>query len=91
MKFPQKCLTIFVFAACSTVAATAVYAEACTYNEALMAFQKGNVVRGQALLSMAAKDGDQRAIALFAELQEALKSDNPTDALDVVLADLNRK
>jgi len=91
MKFSQKCLTIFVFAACTTVATTAVYAEACTYNEAMMAFQQGNVVRGQALLSMAAKDGDQRAIALFAELQEALKSDNSTDVLDIVLADVNRK
>ena len=35
---------------------------ACTYSEAVMAYNGGNLVRGQALMKMAAKDGDQRAV-----------------------------
>jgi hypothetical protein len=68
----HRLLKIMVFTS-AALSASAVNAEACTYNEALMAFQQGNTVRGQALLSMAAKDGDQRAAALFSALQEALK------------------
>ena len=44
-----------------------VYAEVCTYNEAIMALKQGNTVRGTALLKMAANDGDQRAIHFLAE------------------------
>ena len=44
----------------STLMASGVHA-ACTYNEAIMAFNSGNLVRGQALMRMAARDGDQRA------------------------------
>ena len=39
---------------------------ACTYSEAVMAFNNGNLVRGQALMKMAAKDGDQRAVRFLA-------------------------
>ena len=39
---------------------------ACTYSEAVMAFNNGNLVRGQALMNMAAKDGDQRAVRFLA-------------------------
>ena len=65
-----------------------VSAEACTYNEALMAFQQGNIVRGQTLLSMAAKDGDQRAIKLFSSLQDVVQDgdDNAVAALRTLLA-----
>jgi len=35
---------------------------ACTYNEAMMAFNNGNQIRGQALMRMAARDGDDRAV-----------------------------
>ena len=35
---------------------------ACTYGEAVMAFNNGNLVRGQALMKMAARDGDPRAV-----------------------------
>lgn len=67
--------------------ATAVYAEACTYNEALMAFQQGNAARGQALMSMAAKDGDERAVALFAALRESLGNEyDAEDAMHMALA-----
>ena len=48
-------------------------AQACTYNEALLAFQQGNVLRGQALLAMAVKDGDRRASALFAILNDVVQ------------------
>ncbi len=40
---------------------TQAYAAACTYNEAILALEQGNQVRGLALLNMAARDGDQRA------------------------------
>ncbi len=49
----------------STLLASGVHA-ACTYNEAIMAFNNGNLVRGQALMRMAARDGDQRAMNFLA-------------------------
>ena len=76
-----------LFGIAATIAAFAVHAEACTYNEALMAFQQGNTVRGQALLRMAAKDGDQRAVAMFAAMKETLASDyDAEDAMRMLLA-----
>lgn len=39
---------------------------ACTYGEAVMAFQADNSVRGLALMKMAAKDGDERAVQYLA-------------------------
>ena len=38
-----------------------VFAEACSYQEAIMALQQGNQVRGLALMRMASADGDVRA------------------------------
>ena len=38
-----------------------VQAGACTYREAIMAFERGNTHRGMALMQMAGKDGDRRA------------------------------
>ena len=38
-----------------------VMAEACTFREALMAIEKGNTVRGMALMRMASRDEDLRA------------------------------
>lgn len=49
----------------STLLASGLHA-ACTYNEAIMAFDNGNLVRGQALMRMAARDGDQRAMHFLA-------------------------
>jgi hypothetical protein len=46
------------------------YAEACSYNEAILAFKNGNEIRGSALLNMAARDGDQRAIKYLASRQK---------------------
>ena len=40
---------------------------ACTYGEAVMAFNNGNLVRGQALMKMAARDGDPRAVRFLAK------------------------
>lgn len=37
------------------------HAEACTYREAMMALERGNVDRGMALMRMASRDGDLRA------------------------------
>jgi hypothetical protein len=42
-------------------------AEACTYREALMALERGNVDRGLALMRMASRDGDQRAESYLRE------------------------
>ena len=44
----------------------AVLAEACSYREALMAFEQGNPVRGMALMRMASNDGDKRATDFLA-------------------------
>ncbi len=38
-----------------------VYAGSCAYREAMMALEKGNEVRGLALMRMASRDGDSRA------------------------------
>ena len=46
-----------------------VQAEACSYNEALLAFLQGNTVRGNALMKMAASDGDERAAHFLASLK----------------------
>lgn len=40
---------------------TNAYAAACTYDEAILALQQGNALRGLALIRMAARDGDIRA------------------------------
>ena len=45
------------------------YADACTYGEAIIAFEQGNATRGTALMDMAAKDGDQRAVKYLANVK----------------------
>ena len=42
-----------------------VGAEACSYREALIAYENGNQRRGDALMKMAANDGDSRAVAFL--------------------------
>lgn len=49
---------LLVFSACWS---SLLWAEACSYREALIAYQQGNLVRAQALMKMAANDGDPRA------------------------------
>ena len=49
---------------------------ACTYSEAVMAFNNGNLVRGQALMTMAARDGDQRAVRFLVSNDVIDKQDN---------------
>jgi hypothetical protein len=45
---------------------TAIQAGACTYREAIMAMERGNMVRGMALMRMASRDGDGRAVRYLA-------------------------
>ncbi len=47
-----------------------VYAGSCAYREAMMALEKGNAVRGLALMRMASRDGDHRAEHYLRELDE---------------------
>jgi hypothetical protein len=53
-----QALGIFLLLAVSA----ASQAGACTYREAIMAMERGNTVRGIALMRMASRDGDDRAI-----------------------------
>ena len=56
-----------------------VMAEACSYREAIMAFERGNDVRGMVLMQMASRDGDVRAteyLALSFPRQEPVLSAN---------------
>jgi len=63
---------------------------ACTYNEAVMAFNNGNLVRGQALIRMAARDGDQRAMRFLASYDRNLdQSGNAGKSLSELLLVLN--
>lgn len=45
-----------------------LFAESCTYNEAKLALERGNQIRGMSLMEMAAKDGDKRAIQYISSL-----------------------
>jgi hypothetical protein len=77
-----------------TVLVSNVYAEACTYSEAMMAFKSDNLVRGEALMKMAARDGDPRAVAYLAssaeELdQSAMSSKSLQDSLIQISASTN--
>jgi len=51
-----------IFTVFGTALLSANVHAACTYNEAMMAFNNGNQIRGQALMRMAARDGDERAV-----------------------------
>jgi len=55
----MKFLTTFIFLTCFS---STILAEACTYKEALLAFENNNERRGVTLMRMAAIDGDVRAI-----------------------------
>ncbi|WP_455222146.1 hypothetical protein [Kaarinaea lacus] len=57
--FKTANVIIIVF---GTVLMSANLHAACTYNEAVMAFNNGNQIRGHALMKMAARDGDERAV-----------------------------
>ena len=57
---------------------------ACTYSEAVMAFNNGNLVRGQALMKMAARDGDQRAVRFLAK-NDVNNDQNKGEALSELL------
>jgi len=52
----------------SSLGSGAIFAQACTYDEAIMALKQGNQTRGFALLRMAARDGDQRATHKLAQI-----------------------
>ena len=69
-----RLFNILALMTCLAACMSFARAEACTYNEALLAFKQGNLIRGQALLDMAVKDGDRRAITLFAALKESVQN-----------------
>lgn len=56
-------LLISVLLMLSVTLSARLAAEACTYSEGLQAYQNGNEIRGDALMRMAATDGDKRALA----------------------------
>ena len=57
-----------------------VQAGACTYREAIMAFERGNTYRGMALMQMARKDGDQRASDYLALKGQRFEGETPTNS-----------
>ena len=74
----------------SVLLASSANAEACTYNEAMMALNNGNLVRGQTLMRMAARDGDQRAMVFLASLERKMnQSKGAGNALHDTLAVLS--
>jgi len=64
------------------------YADACTYGEAVIAFKQGNTTRGTALMNMAAKDDDQRALKYLASIQQPDKA--PVIKADSQIAFVNK-
>ncbi len=54
-------LTLLLVLVGSLPSVSEVYADSCAYREAMMALDKGNAVRGLALMRMASRDGDRRA------------------------------
>jgi len=54
-------LTLLLVLVGSLPGISEVYAGSCAYREAMMALEKGNDVRGLALMRMASQDGDHRA------------------------------
>jgi hypothetical protein len=58
---------------------------ACTYSEAVMALNNGNLVRGQALMKMAARDGDQRAVRFLVSNDVIDKHDNGNAISEMLL------
>ena len=74
MKATQKLILFLLLAGMSG----SVYsAGACTYREAIMALERGNAVRGMALMRMAQRDGDDRASQFLA------KKDFPVESTSV--------
>lgn len=65
-------------------------AGACTYREAIMALERGNAVRGMALMRMAHRDGDERASQFLAKKDFSIETtsvassqnDNPLVSLN---------
>ncbi|MCF6338412.1 MAG: hypothetical protein L3J84_10760 [Gammaproteobacteria bacterium] len=61
-------LTLLLVLVGSLPGISEVYAGSCAYREAMMALEKGNAVRGLALMRMASRDGDHRAERYLGEL-----------------------
>lgn len=58
------------------VSSAAFSAGACTYQEAIMALENGNSVRGMALMQIAHRDGDIRASHYLTEHGYSFESSN---------------
>lgn len=56
-------------------------AAACTWNEAIMAYENDNPVRGLALMRMAASDGDVRATRYLAGIGDRIVNPVISDTL----------
>ena len=68
-----------VLALLLTMVSGSVYsAGACTYREAIMALEQGNMVRGMTLMRMAHHDGDERASSFLAGKNIAVSSQPDT-------------
>lgn len=62
MKPPLKiALLVLLVLVVSLPGTREVYAGSCAYGEAMMALEKGNTIRGLALMRMASREGDRRA------------------------------
>ena len=63
----MRSLSIYLVALLCSVISSSLIAEACTYAEAITAYNQGNSVRARVLMRMAARDGDTRAVAALAQ------------------------
>ncbi|MFV2058463.1 MAG: hypothetical protein ACC707_18520 [Thiohalomonadales bacterium] len=79
----MKKMIISVIVVLSTLLSAQLAAEACTYSEGLRAAKNGNMVRSEALMLMAARDGDKRAVlyleANFTQRSIKLAASLPSD------------
>ena len=69
--------SVFLLALAVT-SSSAFSAGACTYQEAIMALEQGNSVRGMALMRMAYNDGDERAGRFLASKNIIVRSSPAT-------------
>ena len=69
-KFKQSVM----FLSLSVTSSSVFSAGACTYQEAIMALEQGNSVRGMTLMRMAFNDGDERAGRFLASKNMIVKN-----------------
>jgi hypothetical protein len=87
--FPPAFFQAMCAAVCLSFAISGQAGGACTYSEARIAFAQGNEIRGQALMEMAARDGDRRAIQYLASVKSEEPLERSGDSTTVQLAEAN--